>query len=317
MKIFAYEVRKDEIEDFKRLEEKYNVEITLSNEVPSLDNVNMLEGYTAVTILGQGRIDQELLEAMKNIGIQYLTTRTIGTNHIDLEYAKQIGIQVNNASYAPNGVADYTIMLMLLVLRNYKPALWRGQVYDYSLQGLQGKELRSLTIGIIGTGRIGLKVIENLSGFGCKIYAYDPYENPAVSKYATYVSLETIYKECDIISLHTPLTKENYHMINKDTIHKMKDGVILINCARGELMAIDDLIDGIESCKIGGLGLDTVESEEGIIHLDRRLDILTNRQIAYLRQFPNVVMTQHMAFYTKEAVASMVECGIKGILDMN
>ena len=176
--------------------------------------------------------------------------------------------------------------------------------------------MRSLTVGIIGTGRIGTAVIQNLSGFGCKMLAYDIRENEAVKKWAAYVDLKTLYQESDIITLHMPLLESTYHLINREAIHQMKDGVILVNCARGELMNLDDLIDELESGKIGGLGLDTVESEEGLIHLDLRTKILNNRRIAYIRQFPNVVMTQHMAFYTREAVESMVRCGIEGILGM-
>lgn len=127
---------------------------------------------------------------------------------------------------------------------------------------------------------------------------------------------EEIYRQCDIITLHLPLTQETYHMINANTIRKMKDGVVLINCARGALMDMDSLIDAVETSKIGALGMDCVENEEGIIHLDRRTDIFSDRKLAYLRQFKNVVHTQHMAFYTDGAVRSMVDGAIQGILDM-
>ena len=193
-----------------------------------------------------------------------------------------------------------------MCLRQYKQALWRGQVNDFSLQGLQGRDMNELTIGVMGTGRIGLQVLKNLSGFGCRLLAYDVYKNPEVEKLATYVDQDTIYKECDVISLHMPLFDSTYHIINHETIAKMKDGVILINCARGGLTDIDALVDGVESEKIGALGMDTVEGEEGIVHEDRRTDIISNRNWFYLHQFRNVIMTQHMAFYTKEAVDSIV-----------
>lgn len=316
MKIYAYEVRKDEIEYFKKLQDEFQIEIVLNSSILTVNEIIKIDDCLGITTLGQSHINDELLRALNDRNIHYLSTRTIGYNHVDLDSAKKYNIHICRADYAPNGVADYTVMLMLLVLRNYKPALWRGQVNDFSLDGLRGKELRNLCVGIIGTGRIGATVIKNLSGFGCKILAYDPYQNKSILDLVTYTDIEAIYKECDIISLHTPLTKDNYHMINEESINKMKDGVILINCARGELMNINDLIDGIESRKIGGLGLDTIENEEVIIHLDRRTDIFNNRDIAYLKQFPNVVYSQHMAFYTDEAVYSMVRCGIEGILEM-
>lgn len=316
MVITAYEVRGDERADFLKISEKEGVELHMHSEPLNKDTLSFAEGSEGVTILGISNVDADIISGLKKLGVKYLSTRTIGYNHIDINAAKKAGIKVCNANYAPNGVADYTIMLMLMVLRNYKPALWRGQVYDFSLKGLQGREMKDLCVGIMGTGRIGTAVIKSLSGFGCKILAYDLNRNPEAEKYAEYTDIDSIYRECDIISVHMPLFDSTYHIINKESIAKMKDGVILINCARGELMNLDDLIDCIESEKIGGLGLDTVESEEKLIHLDLRTDILDNRRIAYLRQFPNVVMTQHMAFYTDAAVRSMVICGVKGICEM-
>ena len=173
----------------------------------------------------------------------------------------------------------------------------------------------ALTVGILGTGKIGAAVIKNLSGFGCRILASDIRENPSLKGLCTYVDNETLYKACDIISLHMPLLESTRHFVNAETIAKMKDGVTIINCARGELMHIPDMIRGIETQKIGALALDVFDKEDGIYHENRRDDILSNRDMAYLRQFPNVIMTQHMAFYTDAAVQSMVYCGIEGLCD--
>ena len=168
---------------------------------------------------------------------------------------------------------------MLLSLRHYKKALWLGQVNDYSLQGLEGREMKDLTIGIMGTGRIGQAVLKNLSGFGARLLAYDIHQNETAKIYATYVDLEQFYQECDIISLHMPYLKSTHHLINDQTISKMKDGIIIINCARGQLCNTESLIRGIENKKIGALGLDVVEGEEGIYHQDMRTDIIKNKNI--------------------------------------
>lgn len=317
LKICAYEVRQDEREYFSRLSRDYQCETVLYKEQLTPDTIAFAKGADAVTILGQSRIDRTMLALMKQRQIRFLNTRTVGYDHIDLNSARDLGIRVCHSGYAPNGVADYTVMLMLLVLRHYKPALWRGEVYDYSLKGLMGREMKDLTIGIIGTGKIGTCVIKNLSGFGCRILAYSRTHKEEVEKVCEYVDLDTLYKECDLISLHTPLSDSTYHMINQETIRKMKDQVILINCARGELMDLEALVDGIESGKLGGLGLDTVEGEQGLVHVDHRTDILKLRHIAYLRQFPNVVMTQHMAFYTDAAVRSMVETALSGLTQLS
>lgn len=316
MKICAYEVREDEKKDFARMAEKLQVEIELHDEIPGPDTAALAEGCEGVTMLGMGKINKELLDMWKSMGVQCISTRTIGYNHIDTEYAKEIGMQICNAAYPPSGVAEFTLMLMLMCLRNYKQSLWRGQVNDFALQGLQGKEIGSMTVGVIGTGKIGAQVIKYLTGFGCRILAYDMYPNAALKDVVEYVELDKLFAKADMITLHTPLLDSTYHLVNAETIAKMKDGVVLINCARGELMDTTALIEGIESGKIGALGLDVVEGERGIAHEDHRIDILSNQQMAYLRQFRNVTMTPHMAFYTDVAVSHMVECGVAGLVEM-
>lgn len=316
MKIMVYEARADELAELRAQGKALDVELAVSEAVPSLENAALAEGCQGVSILGQGRINGPLLEAWHALGVRYLSTRTVGYNHIDLVRARELGIRVCNASYAPNGVADFTVMMILMCLRHYKQAMWRGQVNDFSLQGLQGREMKDLTVGIIGSGKIGAQVIRNLSGFGCRMVVYDIRKNPAVEDLVEYVDMDTLLAQSDVISLHMPLLESNRHMINRETIAKMKDGVILINCSRGELMDIDALVEGVESQKIGALGMDTSEGEEGIVHEDHRVDILSNRNWFYLHQFRNVIMTQHMAFYTDAAVTSMVACGIRGIWEM-
>lgn len=315
MKIAAYEVREDEEKYFNEISKELKVEIVYTSEVLNDETLGLAKGCDGVTILGRSKMNQEMLDKLKEYDIKCVSTRTIGYNHIDAVYAKKLGIRTANANYAPNGVADYTIMLILMSIRHYKQAMFRGNVNDYSLKGLQGKEMRTLTVGVLGSGKIGAAVIDNLHGFGCNILVYDAFQNDRVKEKATYVELDTLYRESDIITLHVPLYKDTYHMIDKEAINKMKDGVVLINCARGELMDVEDIIEGIETQKIGALGLDVIENEEGIYHEDRRTDIIVNRQMAYLRQFPNVTMTQHMAFYTDAAVESMVSCGINSIID--
>lgn len=314
MKLFAYEVRPDETAAFDRIEKELGIEIGRTKDVLCAETLHLAAGCQGVTILGHSNMNRQLLALLKNSGICALSTRTVGCNHIDLNAAKDLGIRICNTSYGAECVADYTVMLLLICLRNYKPALWRMQVNDYSLSGLQGRQVGSLTVGIVGTGRIGQQVMQNLSGFGCKFLCYDPFPNPNVK--AEYVTLDEIWEKCDVITFHTPLTQDSFHMVNRQTIAKMKPGVVLINTARGELMDVEALIDGIESEKIGKLAMDVFDEEEGIYHENLRDRIIKNRSMAYLRQFPNVIMTPHIAFYTAEAVDSMVEGGVRGIYDI-
>ncbi|HIY02338.1 MAG TPA: lactate dehydrogenase [Candidatus Blautia faecipullorum] len=314
MKLTAYEVRKDEEENLRKYAQRCGVdELVITGEPLTGETLELAEGAAGVTTLGQSVINEDICRQLHQMGVTGYSTRSVGYNHVDLEAAKKYGIRVSNASYSPHGVAEYTVMMILMSLRKYKPALYRINVNDYSLDGLVGGELCEMTVGIIGTGKIGETVIRNLAGFGCRIYAYDIYEKEEVKKYAVYRDLDTIYKECDIISLHTPLMDSTYHMIDRDAVKKMKKGVILVNCARGELMDIEAVTRGVEDEKIGAVALDVFENENGIYHHDRRTEIIKNRDMAYLRQFPNVIMTQHMAFYTRQAVDSMVKCGVESL----
>lgn len=316
MKIYAFEVREDEKESFRELSVLPGIDLELREEGLTADGISSLESGAGVSVLGMYRYGKPELDLLKAQGIVGMSTRTIGYNHIDIHYAKQIEFPVCNARYDPHGVADYTIMMILLCLRNYKQALWRTQVNDFPLTGLIGRELKDLTVGVIGTGQIGSTVIKELSGFGCRILACDGRENPSVKALAEYVDLDRLYRESDIITLHVPLLPDPRHMINAETLAKTKKGVILINCARGALTDIKCLIDGIESEHIGALGLDCIEYEEDIVHRDLRTHIFSNRDMAYLRQFKNVIHTQHMAFYTDSAVRSMVHCGVRGLIEM-
>lgn len=314
--ITAYEVRSDEKKIVKTLEKKLLVKIVCTEQALSEETLHFSDGSDAITTLGQSKIDAHMLDKLNAINIKCIATRTIGYNHIDVNAAKKLGIKVCNANYEPNGVADYTVMLMLMLLRKYKQAMFRANVNDYSLQGLQGREMKDLTVGIVGTGNIGSRVIENISGFGCRILAYNNFINPTIETKASYVSLDELYEKSDIISYHLPLNDDTFQMLNKSKLAQMKDGVMLINTARGELMCIEDIIEGIESHKIGALGLDVFENEQGIYHHDRRNDIISNKDMAYIRQFPNVIMTQHIAFYTDAAVESMVSTALSGIVEV-
>lgn len=313
--IVAFEVREDEYSSFEELKNELGIKLVCHPFDISLKTLDQLEGTQAISILGHSHLDAELLQALHDAGVRYISTRTVGYNHIDLQAAQQLGIRVSNAFYDPHGVADYTVMLILMLLRKYKQAMWRANVNDYSLRGLQGRELRKLTVGIVGTGSIGAQLAHNLTGFGCRIIAHSRRENPELAGLVEYLPLDELYAQADIISYHVPVTAATLRMVNKNSLAKMKDGVILINSSRGELMQISDVIDAIESHKIGALAMDVFENESGIYHQDRRTDIISNRDMAYVRQFPNVIMTQHIAFYTDTAVENMVRCGIESLLD--
>ena len=314
MKLFVYSYREfDEAEFFQKFAEEYHVELGICHDAPTMENAYLAEGYPYVSIITT-KIDEELMNRFHALGVKMISTRTIGYDHIDLEAARKCGISVGNVMYSPECVADYTVMLMLMSIRKMKRIMQREEINDFSLPGIQGKEMPSFTVGVIGTGRIGRAVIRDISGFGCQIYAYDQYENDEVKKYAQYASLDEIYEKCDMITLHMPLTKENMHLIDAEAIQKMQDGVVLINTARGRLIDTKALIDGLESGKIGAAGLDVIEDEFGMYYFDRKADVLSKRDLYILRGFPNVIVTPHMAFYTDQAVSDMVKHSIESCM---
>ncbi len=311
MKIFAWGVRPyDEKQYFERYGKEFDVEIKMVIDEPTIDNAYMVEGYDCISIL-TFQITEEMMKRYAELGVKYISTRCVGYDHIDLNAAKKYGIGVGNATYDVECVADYAMMLILMTLRKVKRILEAENINDFSLKGHSGGILRRNTVGVIGTGRIGTQVIKDLSGFGCKILAYDRYQNEEVKKYATYVSLEELFHESNIITLHMNLNEDNYHMINQETINQMRDGVLLINTARGPLIDTDALIDGLMSQKIGGVGLDCIEDEFGMYYHDCTYDILDKKNLYILRGLPNVIVTPHMAFYTDYTVADVVKHSIE------
>ena len=312
MKVISYETKEFERSAFRRAEE-LGLEIRHVTETLTAENVGLAAGCKGVTTLGFSDLRAAMLEQLAEQGIRYLATRTVGYNHIDLEAAVRLGIRVSNASYDPYNVADFTVMIILMLLRKAKVSVCRALVNDFSLDGMLGREMRNLTIGVIGAGKIGRAVIRNLSGFGCRILAYDPYVKPEQVPQAEFTELDRLYRESDVITLHMPLTGENRHMINREAISRMKDGVLLVNTARGGLINTDDLIRALEEEKLGGAGIDTVEGEEGICHIDLRTRIVDRRNLFYLKQFPNVIFTQHYAFFTEEATAAMVSSALNSL----
>lgn len=311
MKMFVYNFREfDEGIYFKQITKSCGVIAEYTAQTPVLDNAQLVKGYECVNVITT-KIDRPLLEKFKEYGVRYLTTRTIGYDHIDVPAAKELGIRVSNITYTPDTVAEYTVMLMLMAKRKMKRIMERAVIQDYTLKGIIGSEMNQSVVGVVGTGRIGETVIRDISGFGCKILAYDLYQKDSVKVYAEYTDLDRLFKESDIISLHMPANESNYHMINEKAIDKMKQGVLIVNTARGALIDSEALIAGIESGKVGGAALDVVENELGLYYNDLRATVLENRELAILKSFPNVIVTPHMAFYTEEAIHDMVKNSIE------
>lgn len=319
MKLAAFNCREDELAYFERFAKVYGVELVMTGRSPDLETIELVKGCQGISIITTP-MSGEVLNRLHEYGVKVISTRTIGFEHLDCERATRLGMTVSNVSYSPHAVSEYTVMCMLMILRNMKSIVKRYDNQDYGLSGLRGRELHSLTVGVVGTGKIGETVIENLSGFGCRILAYDLLEKEHVKVLASYVSLEKLWEECDVITFHAPATEASYHMVNRESIARMKEGVVLVNTARGTLIDTDALIDGLTAGKIGAAALDVFEHERGIYkkaskHRETGNQEVGSRQLAILHSMPNVLMTPHVAFFTDQAVSNMVEYSIKSCVD--
>lgn len=276
----------------------------------------LAKGCQAISIFVNDLADQATLEKLSTIDVRYIALRSAGYNNIDLEAAKLLGLKVARvASYSPSAIAEHAVALMLVLNRRLIQAYNQIQLFNFSLDGLVGFDMKTKTIGIIGTGKIGSQVARILYGFGCRIVAYDIIENQTL-KYelkVEYVSLPELFAQSDIITLHTPLTSTNHYLIRKETLAQMKKGVMLINTARGGLLNTTDVIAALESGIIGYLGIDVYEHEEGLFFEDHSQDSLHDQTISSLMTFKNVLITGHLAFLTTTALENIAKTTIQNL----
>jgi D-specific alpha-keto acid dehydrogenase len=258
----------------------------------------------------QTQVTNSTLLALSEAGVTYISTRSVGYDHIDVAYAESVGISVETVAYSPDSVADYTLMLMLMAVRHAKSVIRRADLHDYRLNEVRGKELRDLTVGVIGTGRIGAAVIDRLQGFGCRVLARDRCPKAA----ADYVPLGELLRRSDIVTLHTPLTADTHHLLDRARIQQMKHGAFVINTGRGSLLDTEALVPALESGRLGGAALDVLEGEEGIFYADCRGKPIESRLLLRLQELPNVLVSPHTAYYTDHALSDMVEHTMAGCL---
>jgi D-lactate dehydrogenase len=275
-------------------------------EVPfNEETLSLAGGFDAVCIFVNDYVNAHMIDELYEMKVKAILLRSAGFNNVDVKAAEDKIVVMRVPSYSPESVAEFAMGMLQTVNRHTHRAYIRTRDFNMSLNGLMGIDLYRKTAGIVGTGKIGQAMMRICSGFGMQVLAYDPYPNPKLE--AEYVSLEELMKNADVISLHCPLTSETRHMINKDAISKMKQGVYLVNTSRGGLIDTDDLIEGLVAGKFGGVGLDVYEEEEGIFYEDRSNEIMRDENLARLMTFPNVLITSHMGFFTKEAMQAIAK----------
>lgn len=311
MKMLAYGVNEEMRAIFEAFTAQYGVELHMTAEKPSLENATLCAGMDAVNVLSDVVLTDEMYDLYKQNGVKIAVTRTIGAEHMNISYAKKIGIRVCNVTYSPTSVADYAIMLMLMVLRNVKPMMQRYTAQDFTAPGIRGRELPNMTVGVIGRGSHRERRDPHLSGFGCKILAWSRTPKAELSELCEFVPLETLLRESDIVSLHIPGNDETRHLLDRAAFSKMKPGAVLINTARGTLVDSMALIEALESGHLSGAGLDVVDGDRSIYYRDFKNKLVPSREMAILNAMPNVVMLPHMAYYTDQASEDMVRMSLE------
>jgi D-specific alpha-keto acid dehydrogenase len=301
--VTVYGCGADEAALFRELAPRLGVILTITDAAINEDTVELARGHRCISVSHKTAIAKPTLLALSRAGVRYISTRSIGCDHLDVRYAERVGITVGNAAYSPDSVADFTLLLMLAAIRHAKSILGRTAAHDFRLNEVRGRELRDMTVGVIGTGRIGSAVIDRLRGFGCRILAHDKRPKTA----ADYVALDDLLAQSDIVTLHTPLTADTHHLLNRDRIGRMKPGAFIVNTGRGSLLDTAALIDALEQGDLGGAALDVLEGEDGIFYADCRTAPIQSSLLLRLEQFPNVLITPHTAYYTDHALIDTVE----------
>ena len=310
MKIAFYSTKPYDRIYFEPMSREYDIEIHFFELPCNEETIPLANGYDALCVFVNDYINKNMIKQLADMGVKAILLRCAGYNNVDVKAASKCGIPVLRVpSYSPQAVAEFAMALLLTVNRHTHRAYTRTRDFNMNINGFMGMDLYGKTAGVVGTGRIGQAMIKILSGFGMKILAFDPYPNPALD--VEYTSIEDLFKRSDVITLHCPLTSETKHIVQAKTIEMMKNDVYLINTSRGDLIRTEDLIDGLLKKKFAGVGLDVYDEEGGVFYEDRSNDIIEDENLARLATFPNVLITSHMGFFTKEAVKAIAEVTLK------
>ncbi len=317
MKIICFGVRKYEKNAFKKIETEYKISLELNPEYIGDNNYDLGIGYDVIIVRANCNLSYKSLKILRANGLKYLLTRTVGYNHIDLNSCKELGIKVAYApGYSPSSIAELGIALALSILRNIPEAIHKSSKYDFRLNDYMfGREIRNCIIGIIGCGRIGTETARLYNMMGASVIGYDVNENKEAKQYLKYVSLNYLIEKSDIISIHMSYNKEiNYHFLSKKEFEKMKDNVIIINTARGELIDTNSLIDFVKTKKILGAGLDVIENE-GDLFFKKNKKANTKKEIKDLiNLYPRVIITPHISSSTESAVYDSMKITINNLM---
>jgi D-lactate dehydrogenase len=313
IKVAFFDAKEYDIASFKAADPKEKYEVTFYETRLSKDTVKLAEGADVVCVFVNDDVNKKVIDKLVKMGVKLIALRCAGYNNVDVEYAYGKIHIVRVPAYSPYAVAEHAMALLLTSIRRIHKAYIRTKDFNFSLNGLTGFDLHGKTVGIVGTGKIGRIFMDICRGFGMNIIAYDKF--PMKDSGIDYVELDELWEKSDIISFHCPLTDENRHMVNADSIAKMKKGVVLINTSRGALIDSEALVEGIKQRKIGAACLDVYEEESDVFFHDYSNHIVNDDVLARLISMPNVILTSHQAFLTNEALANIADSTYQNIED--
>jgi D-lactate dehydrogenase len=297
-----------------RLFAKHGFELIYYDFSLSQETVPLAKGCHAVCVFVNDTLDAPVLEELHKYGTRAVLLRCAGFNNVDLKTADELGLFVARvAAYSPEAVAEFTIALILTLNRRTHRAFNRVREGNFNLDGLLGFTMHGKTVGIIGTGKIGMAVARILNGFGCRLLAYDPFQVPEFAKFGEYASLDRLLEESDIVTLHCPLTDSTRHIINKSTLDRMKPGAMLVNSSRGGLIDTVAVIAALKLRKLGALAIDVYEQEGALFYRDHSADIIDDDIFQRLMTFPNVLVSGHQGFFTTEALTQIAETTLRNL----
>lgn len=310
--ITVFSCEPDEAAMFRRISPRYGLVPTITSEAVTATSVISATRNRCISVGHKSKISGRELRQLRDVGVEYVSTRSIGVDHIDVDAAAEMAIAVEGVLYAPDGVADFTLMLILMAIRNAKHIVSTAERHDFRLSAVRGRDLRDMTVGVVGAGLIGNAVIRRLQGFGCRVLATENGRSAVAG--AVEVSLEALLRGSDIVTLHVPLNADTRHLIGRDQIAAMKQGAFLINTGRGSLVDTPALIAALESGQLGGTALDVLEGEEGLFYFDCSAGDVDHRFLLRLQELPNAIVTPHTAYFTGRALHETVESTLTNCL---
>lgn len=322
MKAVVYGLRPDEepllTRETARLREKgYDLEIVRTPEYLTAENTSLARGAEAVLIVAACKVTEAVAKGLQEAGVKYILTRSTGYDQIDREAIQKYGIRAANVPvYSTNAVPEFTVLLMLSLVRKWKQMDRKLSHQDFTLQGVQGKELGSMTLGLFGTGKLGIKTAEILHAMGCRILASSPHEKEEAKPYVTYTTQEEVFRESDLLFFHCVLNDETRQMVNRKTISEMKDGVYLVNTARGGLVDFEAVLDGLKSGKIAGFASDVYDKEAQFIRKDLTGEKIQDPVLAELLSRDDVILTPHVAFFTETSVSNLIRLSLESLIEL-